>query len=146
MLENVPAGEYRVALIAAPPNTFFESIRLGQTDVSIEGSGTVDGNGKPWWDSFWSRVPAYQERGLRWAVDYDVQRPELVRIYKSSAVHIGGGLLLRRSAFWTLHICYSNHVTVSGVMIRDNDPVDGKGPVSANVIEIPSAVAFNAVA
>src|SRR5437868_2671136 len=45
----------------------------GQTDVSIEGSGTIDGNGKPWWDSFWSRVPAYQERGLRWAVDYDVQ-------------------------------------------------------------------------
>jgi hypothetical protein len=34
MLENVPAGEYRVALIAAPPNTFIESIRLGQTDVS----------------------------------------------------------------------------------------------------------------
>ena len=110
----------------------------GQTDVSIEGTGTIDGNGKPWWDAFWSRVPAYQERGLRWAVDYDVQRPELVRIYKSSAVKIGDGLLLRRSAFWTLHICYSNDVTISGVTIRDNDPADGKGP-STDGVDIDSS-------
>ena len=110
----------------------------GQTDVAIEGAGTIDGDGKTWWDAFWSQVPAYELRGLRWAVDYDVQRPELIRIYKSSAVRVGGGLLLRRSAFWTVHLCYSTNVTVSGVTIRDNDPVEGKGP-STDGVDIDSS-------
>jgi len=109
-----------------------------QTDVSIEGAGTIDGNGRQWWDAFWSRVPAYEERGLRWAVDYDVQRPELIRIYNSHAVRVGKGLLLRRSAFWTVHICYSSHVVVSGVTIRDNDGPGGLGP-STDGVDIDSS-------
>jgi polygalacturonase len=111
----------------------------GQSDVGIEGEGTIDGDGKTWWDAFWSRVPAYESRGLRWAVDYDVQRPELIRVYKSDSVRIGGGLLLRRSAFWTVHICYSTHVVVSGLTIRDNDEVDGRGP-STDGVDIDSSI------
>jgi len=110
----------------------------GQTDVAIEGTGTIDGDGKPWWDAFWSRVPAYESRGLRWAVDYDVQRPELIRIYNSDSVRIGGGLLLKRSAFWTVHICYSTHVAVSGVTIRDNDGSSDLGP-STDGVDIDSS-------
>jgi hypothetical protein len=110
----------------------------GQTDVSIEGPGTIDGDGKPWWEKFWNLVPAYTSRGLRWAVDYDVQRPELIRIYKSSAVRIGNGLMLRRSAFWTVHICYSTHVVVSGVTIRDNQADGARGP-STDGVDIDSS-------
>lgn len=110
----------------------------GQTDVSIEGQGTIDGDGDPWWKEFWSLVPAYQSRGLRWAVDYDVQRPELIRIYKSSSVRIGNGLMLRRSAFWTVHICYSTHVVVDGVTIRDNDANGARGP-STDGVDIDSS-------
>ena len=110
----------------------------GQTDVSIEGRGTIDGHGDPWWKEFWSLVPAYQARGLRWAVDYDVQRPELLRIYRSSNVRIGNGLMLRRSAFWTVHICYSTHVIVDGVTIRDNDNSGMKGP-STDGVDIDSS-------
>jgi len=110
----------------------------GQTDVSIEGAGTIDGNGKTWWDAFWTRVPDYEKRGLRWAVDYDVQRPELIRVYRSHGIRIGGGLLLKRSAFWTVHIAYSTDATVSGVTIRDNDPVDGLGP-STDGVDIDSS-------
>jgi polygalacturonase len=109
-----------------------------QSDVSIEGLGSIDGNGKRWWDLFWSRVPAYQARGLRWAVDYDVQRPELIQVYESGKVRIGGGLLLRRSAFWTVHICYSQDVVVEGLTIRDNDPVQGRGP-STDGVDIDSS-------
>ncbi len=110
----------------------------GQTDVSIEGEGTIDGHGDPWWKEFWSLVPAYKARGLRWAVDYDVQRPELLRIYKSSSVRIGNGLMLRRSAFWTVHICYSTHVVVDGVTIRDNDNSGIRGP-STDGVDIDSS-------
>jgi hypothetical protein len=109
-----------------------------QTDVTIEGGGTIDGNGKRWWDRFWSLVPAYAARGLRWAVDYDVQRPELILIYQSNHVRLGGGLLLRRSAFWTVHICYSTDVAVDRLTIRDNDPADGRGP-STDGVDIDSS-------
>jgi hypothetical protein len=110
----------------------------GQKDVSIEGEGTIDGDGKAWWDAFWSRVPAYESRGLRWAVDYDVQRPELIRVFKSDSVRIGGGLFLRRSAFWTVHICYSTNVVVSGVTIRDNDDAGNLGP-STDGVDVDSS-------
>lgn len=110
----------------------------GQTDVSIAGEGTIDGHGDPWWKEFWSLVPAYKARGLRWAVDYDVQRPELLRIYKSSNVRIGNGLMLRRSAFWTVHICYSTHVVVDGITIRDNDNSGIRGP-STDGVDIDSS-------
>jgi hypothetical protein len=109
-----------------------------QIDVSIEGDGTIDGNGKLWWDAFWTKVPSYESRGLRWAVDYDVQRPELLLIYASKNVKVGGGLLLKRSAFWTVHICYSEHVVVDNVTIRDNDPVQGLGP-STDGVDIDSS-------
>lgn len=110
----------------------------GQTDVSIRGPGTIDGDGDPWWKEFWDLVPAYESRGLRWAVDYDVQRPELIRIYKSNSVQIGNGLTLRRSAFWTVHICYSTHVRVDGLTIRDNEANGLKGP-STDGVDIDSS-------
>ena len=109
-----------------------------QVDVSIEGAGTIDGNGKPWWDLFWSRVPAYEARHLRWAVDYDVHRPELIQVYKSDDVRIGRGLLLKRSAFWTVHICYSSNIVVDGLTIRDNDATQGRGP-STDGVDVDSS-------
>jgi polygalacturonase len=109
-----------------------------QTDVSIAGPGTIDGDGDPWWKEFWSLLPAYQSRGLRWALDYDVQRPELIRIYKSNSVRVGNGLMLRRSPFWTIHICYSTYVAVDGVTIRDNDVNGARGP-STDGVDIDSS-------
>jgi polygalacturonase len=110
----------------------------GQEGVSITGQGVIDGNGKMWWDDFWSRVPSYEQRGLRWAVDYDAMRPELIRVFKARDVQIGGGLLLKRSPFWTVHLCYSINVQVRDLTIRDNDPVDGKGP-STDGVDIDSS-------
>ena len=107
-----------------------------QTGASIIGEGTIDGDGKVFWDSYWTLRKAYEPRGLRWASDYDAQRPRLVQVYKSSQVKVGGGLLLRRSGFWTLHVCFSEDVTIDGVVIRNND--GGLGP-STDGIDIDSS-------
>lgn len=106
-----------------------------QSDVSISGQGVIDGNGKYWWDSYWARRKDYDKRGLRWAADYDAQRPRLIQIYKSSNVRLSG-VNLHRSGFWTVHICYSNHVKVDGITIRNN--IGGKGP-STDGIDIDSS-------
>lgn len=107
-----------------------------QKNATITGEGTIDGDGKIFWDSYWTLRKAYEPRGLRWASDYDAQRPRLVQIFNSSKVKVGGGLLLRRSGFWTLHICYSTDITVDGVVIRNNE--GGRGP-STDGIDIDSS-------
>lgn len=107
----------------------------GEHDVSLTGEGCIDGDGKVFWDSYWALRATYEPRGLRWASDYDCQRPRLIQVFESSRIHIGGGLLLRRSGFWTLHLCYSEDVAVDDVVIRNND--DAHGP-STDGIDIDS--------
>jgi polygalacturonase len=108
----------------------------GEHDVSLVGEGCIDGDGQVFWDSYWALRAAYEPRGLRWASDYDAQRPRLVQVFESARVHIGEGLLLRRSGFWTLHLCYSEDVTVDGITIRNND--EARGP-STDGIDIDSS-------
>ena len=107
-----------------------------QTNAAVTGAGTIDGDGMIFWKSYWDLRKEYEPRGLRWASDYDARRPRLVQVYKSSHVTVGGGLMLRRSGFWTVHLCYSTDVHVDGVTIRNNE--DGKGP-STDGIDIDSS-------
>jgi polygalacturonase len=108
----------------------------GQSNVKITGQGTIDGDGKKWYDLYWKmRREDYEPKGVRWAVDYDCRRPRLIQIYNSSDVVLQG-LSLRRSGFWTVHLCYSRNVTVDGLDIRNN--TDGRGP-STDGIDIDSS-------
>jgi polygalacturonase len=107
-----------------------------QKKAAIVGEGTIDGDGRVFWESYWNLRKEYEPRGLRWASDYDARRPRLVQVFDSSDVKIGGGLLMRRSGFWTLHVCYSSDVTVDGVTIRNNE--GGRGP-STDGIDIDSS-------
>ncbi|MES2898927.1 MAG: glycosyl hydrolase family 28 protein [Pseudomonadota bacterium] len=107
-----------------------------QKNAAITGEGTIDGDGKVFWDSYWTLRKAYEPRGLRWASDYDAQRPRLIQVFNASQVKVGGGLLLRRSGFWTLHVVYSSDVVIDGLVIRNNE--GGRGP-STDGIDIDSS-------
>jgi unsaturated rhamnogalacturonyl hydrolase len=92
----------------------------GQENVRISGGGTIDGRGEKWWELYWEmRRNDYEPRGLRWAVDYDAKRVRLMVITDASDVTIQD-LHLKRSGFWTVHVLYSDHVTVDGLTISDN--------------------------
>jgi lysophospholipase L1-like esterase len=107
-----------------------------QQNVTITGKGSIDGDGPPWWKSYWDLRATYETKGLRWASDYDARRPRLVLIQNSSQVQLGGGIELKRSGFWTVQILYSHDVHVDGVTIRNNE--GGKGP-STDGIDIDSS-------
>lgn len=107
-----------------------------QHNVTITGRGTIDGDGPIWWKSYWDLRAIYEPKGLRWASDYDARRPRLILIQNSSDIQLGGGILLKRSGFWTLQILYSHDVHVDGVVIRNNE--GGKGP-STDGIDIDSS-------
>ena len=107
-----------------------------QHNVTITGTGTIDGDGPIWWKSYWDLRATYEPKGLRWASDYDARRPRLILFQNSSDVVLGGGILLKRSGFWTVQILYSHDVHVDGVTIRNNE--GGKGP-STDGIDIDSS-------
>ncbi|HWA10018.1 MAG TPA: glycoside hydrolase family 28 protein [Opitutaceae bacterium] len=96
-----------------------------QQDARITGGGVIDGQGEHWWNKYWGpderggMLREYDAKGLRWAVDYDCRRPRLVLIYNSSNIALEQ-LTLKRSPFWTVHVCYSRNVVVDGIVIREN--------------------------
>lgn len=108
-----------------------------QQNVRISGKGTIDGNGKYWWDKFWGDPPRsggmwtdYNTRGIRWAVDYDCKRVRALVVYDSEDVLLEDFKVLR-SGFWTVTMTYCSRVHVNRIVIRNN--VGGFGPSSDGI-------------
>jgi hypothetical protein len=134
-LEDYPMLPTRIAGIEMSWPAALINVR-DQHNVTITGKGTIDGDGPIWWKSYWDLRATYEPKGLRWASDYDARRPRLILIQNSSEVQLGGGILLKRSGFWTVQILYSHDVHLDGVIIRNNE--GGKGP-STDGIDIDSS-------
>jgi polygalacturonase len=134
-LDDYPMLPTRIAGIEMTWPAALINVR-DQHGVVITGKGTIDGDGPIWWKSYWDLRATYEPKGLRWASDYDARRPRLILIQNSSDIQLGGGILLKRSGFWTVHILYSHDVQVDGVIIRNNE--GGKGP-STDGIDIDSS-------
>jgi polygalacturonase len=134
-LKDYPMLPTRIAGIEMTWPAALVNVR-DQHNVRITGKGTIDGDGPVWWKSYWDLRATYEPRGLRWASDYDARRPRLILIQNSSAVELGGGILLKRSGFWTVQILYSHDVHVDDITIRNNE--GGRGP-STDGIDIDSS-------
>lgn len=104
--------------------------------IVIRGGGVIDGDGAGFWAHYWALREAYEPRGLRWAADYDAQRPRLVLLQNVRDAFVGGGLTLRRSGFWTLQILYSEQIRAQDLTIRNNE--DGRGP-STDGVDVDSS-------
>ena len=100
-----------------------------QQNVKISGNGVIDGRGEKWWKKYWELRIDYEPRGLRWASDYDAQRVRLMVIWKSTDVTVQN-MSLKRAGFWTVQVVYSDHVTIDGVKISDNN-----GPSTDGVLD-----------
>jgi polygalacturonase len=134
-LDDYPMLPTRIAGIEMTWPAALINVR-DQHSVVITGKGTIDGDGPIWWKSYWDLRATYEPKGLRWASDYDARRPRLILIQNSFDVQLGGGILLKRSGFWTVQILYSHDIHVDGVTIRNNE--GGKGP-STDGIDIDSS-------
>ncbi len=78
----------------------------GVDHLRITGSGTLDGNGEPFWKEFYSRRKADNK-----TTNLSVERPRLTFIRDSKDVTIHGITFLN-SGFWNLHIYRCQNVTV----------------------------------
>jgi polygalacturonase len=108
-----------------------------QKNVRITGKGVIDGNGKYWWDKFWGdpkysggMYGEYNDKGIRWAVDYDCERVRPVVVWESEDVLLKD-FTVKRAGFWTVSLTYSTRVHVDGLVVRNN--IGGHGPSSDGV-------------
>jgi polygalacturonase len=132
--EDYPEIDTRIAGIemkwpAALINT------INKQNVMISGEGKVNAQGKFCWDKYWNMRKEYEAKGLRWIVDYDAKRVRTFLVQSSSDVTLKG-LTFANAGFWTIQLLYSDHLTIDGVTVKNNE--DGKGP-STDGIDIDSS-------
>lgn len=78
----------------------------GVDHLQINGPGTLDGSGEPFWKDFYSRRSTNGK-----TTNLDVERPRLALIQRSKHVQISGIRFLN-SGFWNLHLYRCQYVTV----------------------------------
>ncbi|MCC8013896.1 MAG: glycoside hydrolase family 28 protein [Eubacterium sp.] len=96
-----------------------------KTNISITGRGTINGNGKMWWDLFLAKKNEYP-------------RPKLIAPYECEHVLIQG-VFLTNSPSWTINTILCNNITVDTVSIKnpaDSPNTDGIDPESCRNIHI----------
>jgi polygalacturonase len=108
---------------------------IGATNAAITGNGTINARGKFCWDKYWAMRKEYEPKGLRWIVDYDSKRIRTILVQNATDVSIKG-ITIKNAGFWTVQLLYSSHITVNGIVIRNNE--DGKGP-STDGIDVDSS-------
>jgi polygalacturonase len=108
---------------------------IGATNTAITGNGTINARGKFCWDKYWAMRKEYEPKGLRWVVDYDAKRVRTILVQNATDVSIKG-ITIKNAGFWTVQLLYSSHITVNGIIIRNNE--DGKGP-STDGVDVDSS-------
>ncbi|HEV9035548.1 MAG TPA: glycosyl hydrolase family 28 protein, partial [Puia sp.] len=108
---------------------------IGVKNAAVTGEGKVDARGKFCWDKYWAMRKEYDAKGLRWIVDYDAQRVRTLLIQRCGDVTIKGVTFVD-AGFWTVQVLYSEHVTVDGIVVRNNE--GGHGP-STDGVDIDSS-------
>ncbi|MCR5560344.1 MAG: hypothetical protein K6F58_00800 [Bacteroidales bacterium] len=83
----------------------------GCDGFTIDGDGSLDGNGQPFWEAFWATRKANPA-----CTNLEVRRPRLIGISGSRDVSISG-VTLRNSAFWNIHLYKCARVKIKRVDI-----------------------------
>jgi hypothetical protein len=89
----------------------------GQESISLEGEGTVDGQG----DAYWEKVRDENRPLWRGTAQHEykaLKRPSFVRFTRCTDVRVRG-VTLTGSPSWTLHLLRCERVLVEGVTIRN---------------------------
>ncbi len=125
--------------------------------IAIRGRGTLDGQGKPWWDVFWRIKKSNDTNGLgKWQQEFarlnpkplvasnyttlqtGFMRPPFIQPYNCTNVLIEGVTVIN-SPFWTVTPLYCENVTVQAVTVRNPDDspnTDGINPDSCRKVHI----------
>lgn len=100
----------------------------GVDGFSISGKGTINGNGKKYWEAFWARRKENPK-----CTNLEVSRPRLVFVWNSNNVQFQDVKLIN-SGFWTNHFYKCNNVKMLDLHI--SSPHTGVKAPSTDAIDI----------
>lgn len=123
-----------------------------QHNITLQGPGVIDGSGQSWWQKFRDiekndrTLPKepYEKRLAKLNPDYKTRtggggrpttqflRPPLVQFWKCHDIKLEG-VTLQNSPFWTLHLLYSQNITVDHVTFHN--PADA---INTDAMDIDS--------
>lgn len=143
-------------------NSFSPLLHANQVEnITIEGRGTFDGQGKKWWDTILAYIAQINENGDIDSIDHYQKmwmeanknieasdyyrrtlkrrffRPPFFQAYKSSNIRIAGVKFIN-SPFWTINPVFCDNITIDGITIN-NPPspnTDGINPSSCSNVRI----------
>ncbi len=130
-------------------------------NITIEGRGTLDGQGKKWWLAMYDRnkqiketgdltnIGKYEKMWMEQNKDLKVSdyyqrtmklrffRPPFFQAYKSSNIRIVGVKFIN-SPFWTINPAFCDNITIDGItLINPESPnTDGINPTSCSNMHI----------
>lgn len=106
-------------------------------NVAITGKGTLDAQGKHWWDWFErfgpppraiaAKVPLSRRKFGKGA-DMEGMRPNFIVFWKSSGILVEGIHLLN-SPMWNVHLVYSQQAIVRNISVNSLEAPNGDGVV-----------------
>lgn len=137
---------------------------VDEENITIEGRGTIDGQGKKWWDEFYRVIVDLSKNGKRdindyqpmWERENDVEaltnltnsdysgtlkrgffRPPLFQAIRCNNIRIEGVTIVN-SPFWTINPEFCENITITGVTIENPDSpnTDGINPSSCKNVHI----------
>jgi polygalacturonase len=130
-------------------------------NITIEGRGVLDGNGKKWWDIEWANIDQINKNGdivelnryqKMWdeanpnyqVADYYKNtikrrffRPPFFQAYQSNNIRISG-VKFTNSPFWTINPEFCDNITIDGVTVMNpiSPNTDGINPESCSNVHI----------
>ena len=85
-------------------------------NFTIEGPGTVNGNGYKFWVEFWDNVERARKENRSWT-NLEVRRPRLVFLWGCDNARLSGVSLVN-SAFWTSHYYRCNDLLIENCEVQ----------------------------
>ncbi len=118
---------------------------LDAANVSITGTGVIDGRGKLWWDAARKTNELRKKQGITEreppnppGAPLQYPRPRLIYLQNCRGVRITG-VTVKDSPSWTIHPVYCDDVVIDGVTItapEDSPNTDGIDPDSCRNVRI----------
>jgi polygalacturonase len=127
--------------------TVYSSMLTGHDlkNVTISGSGTLDGQGEVWWDAHFKTNEMRKELGLEGREPDNPEgapltwpRPRIINLYRCTGVVIRD-LTILDSPAWTVHTVYCQNVLVDNISIiqpYESPNTDGINPESCKDVRI----------
>ncbi len=85
-------------------------------NFTIEGPGTINGNGYKFWVEFWDNVERARKENRSWT-NLEVRRPRLVFLWGCDNARLSGVSLVN-SAFWTSHYYRCNDLLIENCEVQ----------------------------